>query len=278
MQISKNPSRNEIVKIFAAVLINFVLQFVALPASAEPTDLKTQTGNEIGLSVSAYQYKEPGIMSLTGAKMGLDLHLTKALQYDRFIRADLRSAFGTVDYNSNATGSASGEPDVYFEIRGLFGKDWAFTESVLSAYTGLGYRYLVNDGRGVTNSGYGGYRRESNYVYLPLGFMHHRMLSDVARLESTLEYDRLLSGTQVSRLSDVPGYSDVTNSQSSGYGLKMSVLFRENIWAVGPYLNYWNIAESDIVAEIKNGVPTGYGLVEPKNNTIEIGLMASQRF
>jgi len=247
-------------------------------ACAETATLKTQTGNEIGLSVSAYQYQEPGIMSLTGAKMGLDLHLTKALQNDYFLRADLRSAFGTVDYNSSDTGSASGEPDVYFEIRGLFGKDWAFKETVLSAYTGLGYRYLVNDGRGVSSTGYGGYRRESSYVYLPLGVIHHRMLNDQARLESTLEYDQLLSGTQISRLSDVPGYSDVTNSQSSGYGLKLSILYRENIWAVGPYLNYWNIAESDVVAEIKNGVPTGYGLVEPKNNTIEIGLMASQQF
>jgi hypothetical protein len=247
-------------------------------ACAETAALKTQTGKDIGLSVSAYQYREPGIMSLTGAKIGLDLHLTKVLRNDQFIRGDLRYAFGTVDYNSSDTGSASGEPDMYFEIRGLFGKDWIVKEAVLSAYAGLGYRYLFNDGRGVTNTGYGGYRRESNYIYLPVGIIHRRELTGQARLRSTLEYDQLLSGTQISTLSDVPGYSDATNSQSSGYGLKLSIMYQKSIWAVGPYLNYWNIAESDVVPEIKNGVPTGYGLVEPKNNTIEIGLMASQQF
>jgi len=217
-------------------------------------------------------------MSLTGAKIGMDLHITKALPNDQFIRGDLRYAYGTVDYNSNDTGSASGEPDMYIEVRGLFGKDWVVKEAVLSAYTGLGYRYLFNDGRGVTSAGYGGYRRESNYIYLPLGIIHRRALKDLARLESTLEYDQLLSGTQISSLSDVPGYSDATNSQNSGYGLKLSFMYRKNIWAVGPYLHYWNIAESDVVAEIKNSVPTGYGLVEPKNNTVEFGLMASQQF
>jgi hypothetical protein len=262
-------------KVAAAII---AVLFATNLACAETAMLETRTGKDIGLSVSAYQYQEPGIMSLTGAKIGLDLHITKVLQNDRFIRGDLRYAFGTVDYNSNYTGSASGEPDMYFEMRGLFGKDWVVREAVLSAYTGLGYRYLFNDGRGVTNTGYGGYRRESNYIYLPVGVIHHRALTGQASLQSTLEYDQLLSGTQISSLSDVPGYSDATNSQSSGYGLKLSILYRKNIWAVGPYLDYWNIAESDVVAEIKNGVPTGYGLVEPKNNTVEIGLMVSQQF
>ena len=94
-----------------------------------------------------------------------------------------------------------------------------------------------------------------------------------------LEYDQLLAGTQVSSLSDVGGgYSDVTNKQSSGYGLRMSVMYQRNKWAVGPYVYYWNIGQSDIVPEIKNGVPTGSGLIEPENNTIEFGLKASQQF
>ena len=255
------------------------LLFVAITARAESTDLKTQTGNDFGLSLSAYQYQEPGLMSLKGAKMGLDLHAVKVLQNELFIRGDLRFAFGTVDYNSVSTGSASGEPDWYIETRGLVGKDWEINEMVLAAYTGLGYRYLFNDGRGITSTGHGGYRRESNYLYLPIGIIHRMALNDEARLESTLEYDDLLSGKQISSLSDVgAGYGDVTNNQSSGYGLKLSVMYQKDNWAIGPFAHYWNIDQSDIVPEIRYGVPTGYSLVEPENNTVEIGLQASKRF
>jgi len=265
------------VKKIAAVPIVFSALFVAITARAESTDLKTQTGNDFGLSLSFYQYQEPGIMSLKGAKMGLDLHTVKVLQNDLFIRGDLRFAFGTVDYSGS--GTASGEPDWYIETRGLVGKDWEINDVVLAAYTGLGYRYLFSDGRGITSTGYGGYRRESNYLYLPIGIIHRMALNDEARLESTLEYDDLLAGKQVSSLSDVgAGYSDVTNNQSSGYGVKLSVMYLEDSWAIGPYAHYWNIDQSDIVPEIRYGVPTGYGLVEPENNTVEFGMQASKRF
>ncbi len=220
-------------------------------------------------------------MSLQGVKMGLDLIVVKVLQNDRFIRGDLRYAFGTVDYNSNDTGSASGEPDWYIEGRALFGKDWEINNAVLSPYTGLGYRYLFNDGRGTSCVGstcYFGYRRESNYIYLPVGIIHRRAMTGPARLESTLEYDFLLSGVQVSRLSDGgAGYSDVTNNQNSGYGLRLSVMYQKSNWTIGPYLNYWNIGESDIAVVYRYGVPDSLG-VEPKNNTVELGLKASQQF
>jgi hypothetical protein len=262
----------------AAVPLAFAVLFVASTARAESTDLKTRTGSDFGLSLSSYQYQEPGLMSLKGVKMGLDLHTVMVLKNDLFMRGDLRFAAGTVDYNSDSTGSASGEPDWYIETRGLVGKDWEINEMVLAAYTGLGYRYLFNDGRGITSTGYGGYRRESNYLYLPVGIIHRMALNDQARLESTLEYDDLLAGKQISSLSDVgAGYSDVTNNQSSGYGLRLSVMYLKTNWTIGPYLYYWNIAESDTAVVYRYGVPDSLG-VEPENNTVELGLQASKRF
>jgi hypothetical protein len=272
-----NVPQVEAMKIFAVVSIAIAVLSVTTIARAESTDLKTQTAKDIGLSLSAYQYQEPGVMSLQGLKMGLDLHATKVLQNDRFIRGEFRYAFGTVDYSSNDTGSASGEPDWYIEARGLVGKDWVIKDAVLAAYTGLGYRYLFNDARGITSTGYSGYRRESNYLYLPIGIIHRKMIKDQAKLESTLEYDQLLKGTQNTSLSDVGGaYSDVTNNQGSGYGLKLSIMYQKRNWAIGPYMHYWNIGQSDIVYGIQNGVYTG--LMEPENNTLEFGLKASQQF
>lgn len=217
-------------------------------------------------------------MSLEGGKVGLDINVTDVTQSDNFIQVDLRYAFGSVDYTSNGTGSASGFPDWYIETRMLFGTDWSTTSSVFSPYTGLGYRYLFNDARGITSTGASGYRRESNYVYLPVGVIHRTALQDRSRLLSTLEFDLLLTGKQVSRLSDTGLLQDATNTQGSGYGLKLSVIYENDNGAIGPYVDYWNIAQSNTVAlYFPNGTLYGTGY-EPKNTTVEFGLKARQQF
>lgn len=260
-------------------VITITALLVTNMARAEPVSLKTQTGNDFGLSFSSYKYKEPGVMSSKGGKLGLELRTTKVLQNETFIRGDLRYAFGLVDYNgSGSSGSASGEPDWYIETRVLVGMDWIVSDTVLSPYMGLGYRYLFNDARGVTSTGAAGYRRESNYVYLPIGIIQRMTLNDQASLESTLEYDHLLAGKQISRLSDTGlGYSDLENKQSKGYGLKFGVMYKEDTWAIGPYAHYWNIGKSETALLFQNGTPAGTGW-EPENNTIEFGLKARQQF
>jgi hypothetical protein len=266
-------------KKMAAVLITIAVLSVTTTVSAEPSVLNTQAGYNIGVSSSYYQYQEPGIMSAKGNKIGLDLRATQAFQNGMFIRGDLRYALGLVDYTSNSTGSATGEPDWYIEARGLFGKDWPINDNtVLSPYAGVGYRYLFNDARGITSTGAAGYRRESNYFYLPIGVIHRTALNDQARLVSTLEYDHLLAGKQISSLSDTGlGYGDVTNNQHSGYGLKLSIMYEKSKWAIGPYANYWNIGQSDTVLVYRYGTPVAFGW-EPKNNTVEFGVKASYQF
>ena len=217
-------------------------------------------------------------MSSKGGKIGLDMHATRMMLNNHFIRGDLRYAFGLVDYNSYNTGSATGELDWYIEARGLIGIDLEIKDAALSPYTGFGYRYLFNDARGISSTGNWGYRRESNYLYLPFGVIHRRMLNAQAKLVSTLEYDRLLAGKQISRLSDGgQGDSDVTNYQSNGYGLKLSFMYERNDRAIGPYAHYWKIARSDTAIRYQNGVPVGIGW-EPDNNTIELGMKAGHRF
>ena len=265
-------------KKMTAVMLALATSFAASSSHAESQTLQTRTGNEIGLSLGSYRYQEPGIMSLKGAKIGLDMRVTRELAGGPFLRGDFRYAFGAVDYASNGTGSASGNQDWYIEGRVLIGKDLLFSRSVYALYTGLGYRYLFNDARGITSTGAAGYRRESNYFYLPVGFDHRLSLNDQARLVSTLEYDHLLAGTQISRLSDAGlGFNDITNKQSKGYGLKLNVTYERNNWGIGPYAHYWNISQSDTALLFQNGVPVGIGW-EPNNNTVEFGLKASQRF
>ncbi|MDX8385109.1 MAG: hypothetical protein R8M11_01170, partial [Gallionella sp.] len=78
--------------------------------------------NEIGLTMGRYSYKEPGLMSLQGLKAGINLRITMVNpEWHRFITSEVRFAGGTVDYQSNGTGSSSGNPDWYFEGRVLLG-------------------------------------------------------------------------------------------------------------------------------------------------------------
>lgn len=258
---------------------------VARLVHAEPSSLATQTAKDIGLSLAYYQYEEPRLMSLKGAKIGLDFSATKAWQDEQFIRAELRSAYGRLNYNSYGTGSASGEPDWYVEARGMMGKDWSYNNDVIAAYTGLGYRYLFNDGRGVSSSGALGYRRKSNYFYLPIGIIYRSNYDARAKLVTTLEYDHFLIGRQISKLSDTGlGYDDVKNSQRSGYGLKLSILYEKDRLSFGPYLNSWNIDQSNWMPLYQHGLPvfdssgSQLGGGEPKNDTIELGLKVSQKF
>jgi hypothetical protein len=251
----------------------------ALNASAEVLGIETETRNEIAVSLASYSYEEPGLMSLKGLKSGIELRTTRAYPARHtFLRGELRYAGGTVDYSSNGTGSSSGEPDWYFEGRALVGRDWLLDESTISSFIGLGYRFLFNDGRGITSTGHAGYRRESNYVYLPLGIIYRAQLGKGAELVSSIEYDHLLSGTQFTMLSDVgSGYANLSNKQSEGGGLKLHLMYTMPEWSAGPYLHYWNIADSDVAPIYRNGIIAGYGL-EPHNKTLEFGIELRRPF
>ena len=85
-----------------------------------------------------------------------------------------------------------------------------------------------------------------------------------------------LRGKQVSKLSDTGlGYSDATNSQDSGYGARISFRVENGRFAVGPWLQYWKIDDSNLV--VIRSAPLTYGL-EPHNWTREIGVEVRYRF
>ncbi len=239
--------------------------------------LKTTDGYAMGTQISNYKYEEPGLMNTKGAKLGLTVSASKNMGNDWYVVGDLRFAFGDVDYVSTGTGTASGEPDRLWDLRAMGGKDFAVGGYVLSPYAGLGYRTLFNDGRGITSTGHIGYRRNSEYLYLPLGVTHRFQTDSVSRISTSLEYNYLISGIQTSYLSDVPGYSDLVNKQNNGYGFRLSSAYEKKDWSVGVFYNYWNIKDSEKKAIFKNGSLWGYGL-EPKNNTNEYGVQVRYPF
>ncbi|MDP3628332.1 MAG: hypothetical protein Q8S12_17245 [Hydrogenophaga sp.] len=252
-------------------------------ASAQGLPLQTTTGAEIGIQVSSYRYEEDRngsfFMSLDGKKLGLSGSFTQTYGDRWFWGGDARYASGNADYASASTGSKSANPDSYVDARLTFGRDFDVGDQVLAPYTGLGYRYLSSDLRGYSTTGAAGYRRTSNYIYLPLGVTHRFRMGPDARFATTFEYDYLLQGMQRSYMTDIPsgGYDrDLNNLQRRGYGLRLDMAYETDRWSAGVFYHYWNIADSDI------GVYTAPGLVysgyEPHNITREAGVQVKVRF
>lgn len=262
-----------------------VLSLVLGVANAQEASvtLATQTGNSLGLTLSGYQYKEPSLdVKITAPMVGIDYTGTYAFGNDWFAQVDARYTYGPAKYSGS--GTQSNVPYSYYDLRGLFGYDFSFSELdgfILAPFTGIGYRYLFDNQGGQTSSGANSYNRTSNYLYLPIGVTHRMQVNDTHKLETVFEYDYLIQGTQVSHLSQAASYlPDVTNQQFRGYGLRLSSMYQFSEWSVGPYVTYWNIQNSNSVTNVITVNRVNYRLTayEPANNTIEAGIKITYSF
>ena len=243
-------------------------------APTRKNDLRTKTGIEIGAQFSTYHYQEPDLnVKLDALKYGINPILTASLYGNWFVKADGRFAMGSADYEGS--GTSKDHADYISEIRAVAGYDFMFGGFALSPYAGLGYRYLYNDLRGFSSTGASGYRRNSHYLYMPVGVNPRFRVGDTDQIAMTFEYDQLLTGRQFSQLSDVSGYPDLDNDQNAGFGLRGEVMYQWPRWSFGPFFNYWNINQSETVCAT-GGVGTICG-VEPHNQTYEFGVQLRYR-
>lgn len=248
----------------------------------------------IGVSASSYKYTEDDVMSLKGRKLGLDYAIKFELTPAWFLRGDARYARGKVDYESNGSGTMENNTNWYAEWRLLSGYDFAFGAHTVGPYTGLGFRYLYHDGRGTSSTGHIGYRRESRYVYLPLGLAHRWSFGARSGLTTTIEYNYLLEGRQTSELGDYfvgqptgigttfTSCEAAKNDQKRGHGWRGSVMLQLGNWTMGPYASYWRVSESDpddiYLTDDGGNRWISQGWYEPKNKTTEAGFKAAYIF
>jgi len=227
----------------------------------------TNEGTLYGI-VGSYTFRDPRD---DGASL-LDAGETEATS-GSLLRFEGRLAFGEVDYDGSFMDgtplSTSGSDDLLVDIRLLGGREWRPARLINAAYLGLGYRYLNDD----SSEQIGGYERESNYLYVPLGARKDFDLAGRWDLALTGEFDVLIVGRQISHLRDVdPDLPDVRNWQWPGFGAGLSLELghhNEKLdLALAPFLRYWWIAESDL----------SQGYYEPENNTFEYGLSFMLRF
>ena len=259
------------------------LLFLGLAASAgaQTSDsLKTQNSNQIGITASNYSYAESSVnVKMDATNLGLEYLGTYALKNDWYV-------LGEVDYNNGAvnysgSGSISNIPQYYYNFKAAVGYDFDMDGFVVSPYVGLGQRFLSQKMGGMTSStGANGYDRQSTYNYLPIGIIHRFAVAEKSKIETTFEYDYLLSGNQFSGLSSLngkgglAGVPDINNKQTTGYGVNLSVMYKKDDWSFGPYFKYWNISQSETNSGTFNinGVAYRATLFEPSNTTNEYGV------
>lgn len=246
---------------------------VTLAHAEGANPLATRGGFEIGGQISDYKYDEPNFAKLTGYKLGVAGAYAKTYANGAFARGEVRYAYGEVDYEGS--GTHYGEPDASVEVRLVGGMDFFPEEGVaVTPYAGLGYRYLFNDGRGETSTGAIGYRRYSQYLYIPLGLTMRFQTDSGWVVAPTVEYDYFLRGRQRSMLSDTAiGFNDATNRQKKGRGARASLMFENGNFAFGPWIHEWKIEDSDVVP-----IGLGFGAMEPANETVEAGVELKYRF
>jgi hypothetical protein len=171
----------------------------------------------------------------------------------------------------------------YVRLKAALGRDFTFDSFVLPPYIGIGYHYIDQAlGGVVTSTGASGYDRRSTYNYTPIGVIHRFAVNDnKAKLETTLEYNYLISGNQYSGLAAANPYlSNQNNVQNSGYGINLTILYKQEQWGFGPYYKYWNIADSqtNTGSFVAAGTPYTYTVKEPANTTNEFGLKLTYSF
>ncbi len=238
---------------------------------------------DIGPEVYYFKYEEPGLMEEEGVFYGARLGYTyrdwvpassrkSPSNGGGMFRAEGRFAFGQVDYDGETWGGSpltfDNQDDFVFEGRLLLGADMLRGDTLNTLYAGVGYRYLYDD---LGSGGLGGYERESNYLYIPLGYQFDSSHKVGWSFGATAEFDLFLWGQQNTHLSDV-GFVDIENEQDSGYGLRGSVRFQKHgektDFIIEPFIRYWNIDKSDVVL----------GVYEPANETLEYGIQLIWRF
>jgi len=261
-----------------AIILTFILFFYTFSFAQESKEesLKNLSNTrdtwEIGPEISYIQYKESGVKD-KGTMYGIG----GSYAYHNYImlKAEGKFAYGQLDYDGSKWGSnklvtVNGIPNYMLEFRGLLGYDFAANTIAITPFLGFGYRWL-NDN--MQEKSPGGYKRESNYLYLPIGLEVVANLGNGWSLGTTGEYDFFLRGEQKSFFSDNnPKENNIENKQTKGYGVRGSIPIAKKGEKVGfviePYVKYWNIDDSDYQRYTSSRSKYAY---EPKNNSTEIG-------
>ena len=238
----------------------------------------------MGFDARYLEYEEEDLMEEDGWLYGVVGRYTHHGKNHFMFETSLNYVFGELDYDGQTWGGTPIEEDTddwIFEGRVLLGGDFKIkSSSIITFFTGVGYRYWNDD-----IDGSGGYEREIEYWYLPIGVEATCASIKNWILGIRVEYDLFLGGSVKSHLSDVhPSFNDpkVDQDFGDGYGVKASLQIDRKLsknygLSIEPYITYWDIDESDTSTLTVYGIPVAY-VVEPENETTAYGMRLTISF
>ena len=225
---------------------------------------------EATFDVSYYYYEERNFMNDESDPAFISLGVRR---WDAFFETltflyTAEVTAGKVRYS----GSGNLDKD-YYKFRGEIYGGARFGK--LTPFAGLGYRWLYDDSGGqVSTTGAYSYDRRSQYFYIPIGLI----VDPNKNFTVKSQFNIFVAGKQTSYLSDIAGYSDVDNDQSSGWGVDIAASYKfSGNFGIYSFLRYWDIADSDTAVGTFNNALL-FSAYEPANTTVEIGVGISYRF
>ncbi len=281
----------------------------------------------VGFETESYKYEEPHMdhtMSLKGRKIGASLEwigkrflesaglmdegdrtfatfearfMTGDTQYNGYLQSIGPDPSGVQPYIVTYTPfQVNNVPDWYLEGRITLGQTYNFMDvGEIWPYIGFGYRRLVNNMEKEDPNA--GYKRTSQYYYIPIGFRLKRDFDSGFKISLISEFDLLIHGEQTSHLGDIiaqmyPGVetNNVYNYQRRGWGARFSLKVEVPVSArtglfVEPYFRMWKIqnsglGESDVIYMGGGVYMYWYNMpfIEPFNVTKELGIKAGFYF
>ena len=238
-----------------------------------------ETHLEIGAEYSFFSYEEHDIdgarlMNESGPMFGVRAQLIHPSPLYWRINGSYR--WGELEYDGATQGGmllTADTTNTLFDIEAVLGTDLIPDEpdAVIAFYSGLGFRRWDNEILGP-----GGYPRQTDYIYLPVGLEFSGMLGSRGSWGVRGQLDLLVRGIVRSDFSEFsPETGVVKNTQTSGYGLNASLFLRigfgrSSIISVEPFIQYWQIDMSDVAV-----LADGTGMVEPANSTTVYGIAVS---
>ncbi|MFT5759650.1 MAG: hypothetical protein ACI9LM_004417 [Alteromonadaceae bacterium] len=236
---------------------------------------KAYAGTEIGVFVSDYSYEETMdgnfIMQDKATMLGVRAAVS-TYKRDLTWKLDGSFQYGNMNYTSNGTGSLKGSDDFIFEVRGIVSDSIQLSSGVnVLPFVGIGYQYLIDDAQGMkTTTGHVGYLRMQSYLYSPIGIeINNILLTQTWTMGLKFEYDLFFHGANTTDLGSV-GKPTFKFQQNKGNGLRSSIRFTTQQFAVEPFIKYWRVEKSNSVVFNDNG--TLYKFYEPDNTTAEFGV------
>lgn len=249
-------------------------------AVGPPMTMATRTGIDFGPQVSGYRYHQASpSTTIDGPRFGGVMTGTFAYK-GFFVAADGRYSAGWLDYSGS--GDLDSRLNTLWEARGLVGVDFPFMYFSVSPYAGFGYREVTDHLDGVSSTNTHLPLIENQLYYVPVGVHPRVPIDDQSRFTSTLEYDFIVHGQEVTHFNDTGnGDPTVRNEQPGGFGVHVDLMYETPYWSFGPFGTFWSVSTSKASVYHSPGSTCGAttcSFTQPASHTIEGGLQFKVHF